>query len=163
MGTMRIEVAHRLFPRTWRILVWHREHSLDQIGNRSGILGLFFSGEWPNATGCVVARYAMPGRRARQLWRGRYHRTARAGLLIEVFHFLRPQSRDQTRSLILRRSASARKPGSCNSNGPPWASRHAAVMRLCGVELGFLFWISLILEGPHQGAGSTEANRSVFY
>jgi hypothetical protein len=95
MGTMRIEVAHRLFPRTRRILVWHREHSLDQIGNRSGIPGLFFRGDGPNATGRIIARYAMPRRRVHQLRRGRFRRTAHSGLLIEVFHFLRPQRRDQ--------------------------------------------------------------------
>jgi len=129
MGTMRIKVAHRLFPRTWRILVWHREHSLYQIGNRSGILGLFFSGDRPNTTCRVVARYATRSRRAWQYWRGRFRRTARAGLLIEVFHFFRPQCRDLTHFLILRRSASARKPASWNYNGPRSTSRLTAVMR----------------------------------
>jgi hypothetical protein len=129
MGTMCVKVAHRFFPGSRRVVIGHGEHQIHERCNRLGFPGLFLRRDRANATGHIVARYAMPRRRARQLWGYRFCRTARAGLLIELFHLLRPQCRDQTHSVILRRSASARKPGSCNSNGPRPTSRHTAVTR----------------------------------
>jgi hypothetical protein len=97
MGAVRIEIAHRRFPRPRRIFVWHRQHPLDQVGDVLRIAGLFFRGDGANTAFGVVARPPMRTRRARQLWRGRFERTARSGLLIEVFHFARPKRRDPSR------------------------------------------------------------------
>ena len=41
MGTVRVKIAHRFLPRTGRIIIWHRQHLLDERGNVPGLLGLF--------------------------------------------------------------------------------------------------------------------------
>jgi hypothetical protein len=78
MRAMRIQIARRLFPRSRRIFVWHRQHPLDEIGNGPGIPGLLYRRDGANAACGVVASHWPGWRRDRTVRRGRVRRTARA-------------------------------------------------------------------------------------
>src|SRR5271157_6291221 len=121
MGTMCVEIAHGFFPRARWIFIGHGQHQIDERGNGLGIPGLFLRRDGANAACGIVARHATGRRRTRIIRRGRFPRGALASFLIENLHVLAPHTRDPNHLLIVRRSASARKIGSCE---PSWLLLH---------------------------------------
>jgi hypothetical protein len=122
MRPMRVENAHRLFPRPRWVFIGHREHPLDQLGDGFSTSGLILRRDGKDPASGVVAGDRTRRGRVGKIEHAGFLIGVRVGFFIERTPCLAPLNSSSQRYADYSEPASARKLGVFPGRTSPSAS-----------------------------------------